>query len=270
MLKKFDIDDIDLNDLGVWDMICEGDVKGCFQIESRLGRTWCKEMRPRSIVELSDVVAAIRPGSLKSKLDGKSMTKHYADRKNGKEEIPSLYPSIDSLLSQTYGVILYQEQSMKIAEIMAGFDPKEADNLRKAIGKKDAKLMKEMRIKFMEGCDKNGVPKEKAEEVFDIIEKSNRYSFNKCITEDSIVELENGESIEIKNLKIGQKIKTPNGFSVVKDKFDHGEMDMVEITLSSGKSIKCTLEHKFLCESGEIKPLWKIILDKDKIATNSD
>jgi DNA polymerase-3 subunit alpha len=266
----FDIDEVPLNDDEIWDMICEGEVKGCFQIESNLGKTWCKEIQPRNIEELSGVVAAIRPGSLKSKLDGKSMTKHYADRKNGKEEVPSLYPSIDEVIKPTYGIILYQEQSMKIAQIMAGFDLKEADNLRKAISKKDAKLMKEMGEKFMAGCAANNVPVEKAQEVFDIIEKSNRYSFNKCITEDSLVELESGEFIEIKNLKIGQKVRTPSGLSTVKDKFDHGEMDMVEITLSSGKSIKCTLDHKYLCESGEIKPLWKILIDNDKIVTDSD
>jgi len=96
-----------------------------------------------------------------------------------KEEIPSLHESIDDLLKETYGVIVYQEQAMEIAVRMAGFDLKEADNLRKAIGKKKADLMKEVRGKFLEGCVKNRIDNSKAEDIFDMIEKSARYSFNK-------------------------------------------------------------------------------------------
>lgn len=110
---------------------------------------------------------------------GKSMTQVYCDRKHNLEGIASLHPSIDDVLKETFGVIVYQEQSMKIAEKMAGFNLKEADDLRKAIGKKKADLMKEIRGKFISGCISRGINEDKAIEVFDIIEKSNRYSFNK-------------------------------------------------------------------------------------------
>ena len=173
-----DILSIPLNDIYTWDMICEGKVKGCFQIESYLGKKWCRKIKPRSIEELSDVIALIRPGCLASSSNGKSMTDIYCDTKNGSMEIKSLHPLLDDLLNKTHGIIVYQEQSMKIAEIIAGFTLEQADDLRKAIGKKKADLMKEVRLKFIEGAIKNGTTNEKAVEIFDIIEKSNRYSFN--------------------------------------------------------------------------------------------
>ena len=116
---------------------------------------------------------------LKAFVDGKTMTQHYVDRKHGKDKVPSLHESIDSLLEETYGVIVYQEQAMEIAVKMAGFNLKEADDLRKAIGKKKADLMKQVRVKFIHGCKDNLIAEEKAVEVFDMIEKSARYSFNK-------------------------------------------------------------------------------------------
>jgi DNA polymerase-3 subunit alpha len=173
------ISNVDENIPAVWEMIADGNVKGCFQIEGHLGKTWCKALKPSNINELAALISIIRPGTLKAIVDGKSMTQHFVDRKHKKEDIPSLHESIDKLLEETYGVIVYQEQAMEIAVKMAGFDLKEADDLRKAIGKKKADLMKQVRVKFIEGCKQNSIDEEKAVEIFDMIEKSARYSFNK-------------------------------------------------------------------------------------------
>ena len=178
-MHSIDITTIPDDDIGVWNMIGEGRVKGCFQIESHLGKTWCKKLKPENMTELAALISIIRPGTLKAIVDGKSMTQHFVDRKHKKEEIPSLHESIDDMLKETYGVIVYQEQAMEISVKMAGFNLKEADDLRKAIGKKKADLMKEVRGKFIDGCIKNNIDKYKAEEIFDMIEKSARYSFNK-------------------------------------------------------------------------------------------
>lgn len=167
------------NDTNVWDMICEGKTKGCFQIEGYLGKTWCQKAQPRTIAELADVISIIRPGCLANKVNGKNMAQIYVDGKHETEEVKSLYKLIDHIIEPTYGVIVYQEQAMKIAEVMAGFTLEEADSLRKAIGKKQADLMKQVKEKFVTGCRSNNVPEEKIHEVFGIIEKSNRYSFNK-------------------------------------------------------------------------------------------
>jgi DNA polymerase III subunit alpha len=173
------IEDLDFEDSRTWDMICDGSVKGCFQIEGHLGKTWAQKLKPRNLNELAALISLIRPGCLKAKIDGKSMTEKYVDRKQGNEEIEYMHDSIKGILKETYGVIVFQEQSMKIAEEMAKFDLKEADNLRKAIGKKKADLMSQVREKFLQGCSENNIDEKKSVEVFDIIEKSNRYSFNK-------------------------------------------------------------------------------------------
>jgi len=174
-----DITKVDESDQEVWRMFGEGRVKGCFQVEGNLGRDWCRKIKPVSIPELADVISVIRPGTLKAMKDGKSMTEHYAHRKRGVDKVPSLHPSIDAVVQDTYGVIVYQEQAMEIAVRMAGFSLKEADDLRKAIGKKKADLMSQIRVKFLLGASSNGVSEEDAIKVFDMIEKSARYSFNK-------------------------------------------------------------------------------------------
>jgi len=117
---------------------------------------------------------------LKAFVGGKSMTQVYVDRKHGREDTAYLHPALEEILSTTYGVIVYQEQSMRIAQKIAGFNLQEADNLRKAIGKKKADLMNEIKKAFIEGASKVGtVNKEEAEQIFSWIEKSARYSFNK-------------------------------------------------------------------------------------------
>lgn len=177
-MNKFDINNFD--DSEVWDLICSGKTKGVFQLESNLGRHWAKQLKPRNISELAALISLIRPGCLKAYADGKSMTQHYVDRKSGKDAVIYPHESLEELLHETYGVLVYQEQSMKIAQKLAGFDLKDADSLRKAIGKKKAGLMAEVKKSFTEGSTRLGiVTKEVAEEIFSWIEKSNRYAFNK-------------------------------------------------------------------------------------------
>ena len=107
------------------------------------------------------------------------MTQRYVDRKHGTEETRSLYKPIDNVITKTYNIIIYQEQAMQIAQVMAGFTESQADTLRKAIGKKKADLMRQVKGEFIEGCLKENHTQEDADRIFDIIEKSNRYSFNK-------------------------------------------------------------------------------------------
>ena len=177
-MTNFDINDI--NDPAVWDLISTGKTKGIFQLESNLGKHWAKEIAPRNISDLAALISLLRPGVLKAYTDGKSMTQHYADRRKGTEPIDYPDDSLEPILKETYGVLVYQEQSMRIAKELAGFNLQEADNLRKAIGKKKADLMEKVKKSFLEGAASKGiVTKEIAEEIFSWIEKSNRYAFNK-------------------------------------------------------------------------------------------
>jgi DNA polymerase-3 subunit alpha len=88
------IEDLDFEDSRTWDMICDGSVKGCFQIEGHLGKTWAQKLKPRNLNELAALISLIRPGCLKAKIDGKSMTEKYVDRKQGNEEIEYMHDSI--------------------------------------------------------------------------------------------------------------------------------------------------------------------------------
>lgn len=175
-----DIERLNLSCSRTWELISEGNTKGCFQLESRLGQMMAKKLKPENIEQLSGLIAILRPGCLESIRDSKSITNHYIDKKNGLESIDFFHPALEPALKTTYGEMIYQEESMQIAHDIAGFDLQEADMLRKAIGKKKPEEMAKLKTKFIEGAKKlNIVTEKQAEEIFSWIEKSQRYSFNK-------------------------------------------------------------------------------------------
>jgi DNA polymerase-3 subunit alpha len=174
------IEDINLECSKTWELISDGNTKGCFQLESRLGRSIAKKLKPENIEQLSALISILRPGCLEAIRDGKSVTNHYIDKKNGKESIDYYHPALEPILKTTYGEMVYQEQAMEIAKVIAGFNLQEADMLRKAIGKKKPEEMAKVKEKFLSGAKLIGkVSIDEAEEIFGWIEKSQRYSFNK-------------------------------------------------------------------------------------------
>ena len=174
------IENIPLDCQKTWDLISEGNTKGCFQLESRLGQSIAKKLKPTNIEQLSALISILRPGCLEAYRDGKSVTNHYIDKKNGLESVDYYHDSLIDILNKTYGEMIYQEQAMRITQQIAGFDLQEADMLRKAIGKKKPEEMAKVKTKFIQGCKKLGiVNEEQAAEIFTWIEKSQRYSFNK-------------------------------------------------------------------------------------------
>lgn len=260
-----DYENIPENCPATWQLIQSGQTKGVFQLEANLGRHWAKTLIPTSLTEMSALVSLIRPGCLRAIVDGKSMTQHYCDRKNSGDEVKYFHQALEPILQETYGVLTYQEESMRIAQDIAGFNLQEADVLRKAIGKKKADIMAKVKKDFIEGCKKTGiVSEEEAEEIFGWIQESQRYSFNKCLDPTTIVETKDGYKT-IEELQKGEFIKAPDNdlnhteYVEVVDKIDQGKQDIYEIILESGVTIKCTLNHKFLCEDGKIRPLFKIL-----------
>lgn len=258
------IENINLECSRTWGLISDGNTKGIFQLESRLGRMMAKKLKPENINQLSDLISIIRPGALDAIRDGKSVTNHYLDKKNEVESLDYFHPSLEPILNSTLGEMIYQEQAMQIAKDVAGFNLKDADSLRKIIGKKLASQMAAMKSKFLEGCkSKNIVNESEAEQIFSWIEKSQRYSFNRSILDDTVVISENGPKT-IKELKIGEKILAPSEavdkYIEVVNKYDHGEQEVFQITLENGSSITCTMQHKFLCSDGNIYPLSEILL----------
>ena len=174
------LSDLNLDCSKTWSMIGDGNTKGVFQLESRLGSSMAKKLKPENIEQLSALISIMRPGSLEAYRDGKSISHHYIDKKNGQESLDYFHPSHEPSLKSTYGEMIYQEQAMQIAQAVAGFDLQEADMLRKAIGKKKPEEMAKIRVKFKDGAKKlNIVNDEEIDEIFSWIEKSQRYSFNK-------------------------------------------------------------------------------------------
>lgn len=182
ILPKLNIDPENLPDCYLtWKMIGRGDTKGVFQLESRLGQTWAKKLRPENMEHMSALGALLRPGALQNRDEnGVSTTEHYCLRKNKEEFASSIHDVVDKVLEPTEKLLVYQEQSMLLGKYIAGFDLKNVDRLRKCIGKKDMKEMHEVKKLFLEGAKAtDAVPYEMAEMLWSWIEKSGRYAFNK-------------------------------------------------------------------------------------------
>ncbi|MEG3013468.1 MAG: DNA polymerase III subunit alpha [Cetobacterium sp.] len=172
--KNIKLEEIPLDEKDVYKMLSKGDSLGVFQLESTGIRKILVQLKPNKFEDLIALLALYRPGPL-----GSGMVESFINCKNGVEEIRYPHPSLEKILKETYGVILYQEQVMKIANIMANYSLGEADLLRRAMGKKQATIMLENRDKFIERATKNNYSKEKAEEIFDLIDKFAGYGFNK-------------------------------------------------------------------------------------------
>lgn len=176
---EIDYYNLPLNCRATWDLIMSGKTQGIFQLETHLGKSWASKIKPDNLLEIAALTALIRPGCLNAKVDDKSLTQHYCDRKNG-ASIEVIHDSLREILKETYGILTYQEQSIEIAKILAGFNLEEADKLRRAMGKKDSELMNKVKKSFVEGCVKNkSCTKEEAEKIFSMIQAGERYSFNK-------------------------------------------------------------------------------------------
>ncbi len=174
--RGVDIDFLTLpmDDPKVFDLLQEGNTTGVFQLESRGMKELLKKLKPDSFDDIVAVLALYRPGPLKS-----GLVDRYINRKHGKEPVEYPFPELEPILKETYGVIVYQEQVMKMSQILAGFTPGEADTLRKAIGKKKRDLMEQMREKFIRGSVERGFPEDKIKKLWEDIEKFASYSFNK-------------------------------------------------------------------------------------------
>ena len=175
-----DFENIDLHCDKTWHLISEGNTKGVFQLESRLGQSMAKKLKPQNIEQLAALISILRPGCLEAIRDGKSVSNHYIDKKNNLESIDYFHSSLESILSETFGEMVYQEQAMQICQKIAAFDLSEADMLRKAIGKKNPEEMAKIKTLFIEKAKAtNMVNESEADQIFSWIEKSQRYSFNK-------------------------------------------------------------------------------------------
>ena len=171
---KIVLNDIPLNDEKTYELLTKADTMGVFQCESAGIRSLMKKMKIEKFEDIIALLALYRPGPLRS-----GMVDDFINVKNNKTEIKYIDNSLKYILEETYGIILYQEQVMKIVSEMANYSLGEADELRRAIGKKNPELMKKNREKFVTNAEKNGVLSKKANEIYDLVEKFGGYGFNK-------------------------------------------------------------------------------------------
>jgi error-prone DNA polymerase len=172
---KLDLDGLPLDDKEVYDMICRGDTIGVFQVESRAQLQTLPQTKPHSIEDLTVEVALVRPGPLQG-----NMVHPYIKRRQHLEKVTYLHPKLKPILEETLGIILFQEQVIQVATVIADFTPGEADSLRRAMTrKKPKKAMDEMRQRFMQGAKRNGVDNDRASRIFQALEGFAEYGFCK-------------------------------------------------------------------------------------------
>jgi len=169
-----DIDAVPLDDDKTFEMLRRAETIGVFQLEGGAMRATLRSLAPTSFDDVAALVALYRPGPMAA-----NMHRDYPDLKNGRKQISYIHPEMESILGDTYGLMLYQESVMRVAQKYAGYSLEEADNLRKACGKKIRKLIQAERVKFVEGCERSGYGKELGTQLFDIIEPFADYAFNK-------------------------------------------------------------------------------------------
>ena len=171
---QIDITKIPIDDAGTFKLFCNAETAGVFQLESSGMRDLLKKLKPNKFEDIIAVLALFRPGPI-----GSGMTDDFVARKHKKVSIKYDHPKLEPVLKETYGIIVYQEQVMRIANELAGFSLSQADNLRRAMSKKTPEVMQEAREHFINGSVNKGVEKKIAEKVFNLIEYFSGYGFNK-------------------------------------------------------------------------------------------
>ncbi len=167
-----DLATLPLDDVPAYQLLAKADTVGVFQLESTGMRESLKRLKPDRFEDIIAMVALYRPGPMDN-------IPTYINRKHGEEPVDFLHPMLEGILKETYGVIIYQEQVMQIAQVLAGYSLGDADLLRRAMGKKDKVEMARQQARFVEGAMKNGVKKEDAVYIFELVDKFAGYGFNK-------------------------------------------------------------------------------------------
>ena len=239
------VDDINVEDPSIYAaMQILKSPKGLFQIEADTNFRVAQKVAPKNLQELSAVVALARPGAL-------DFVDRYADySRTG--QFQSIHPFFDDVLSYTGGIPLYQEQLMKMATKI-GFSLDEAEQLRRIVGKKKVDQMATWKDKIAAKIVEHNLDPIIGEILWKVAEDSANYSFNKCIFEEETVELDSGEIKMLKDINCGDYIKAfdiqnkQNHYVQVLDIMKN-EKEIFEFEMENGVSIKCSMEHKFLCE----------------------
>lgn len=272
--ETLDLINLPWNDEKTLELLRKGDTLGVFQMKSYGMIKVLKDIAPRSFVDLISVVALYRPACI---IGG--TLQEFIDRRNGKP-FEYLDERLKDVLSETYGIMLYQEDIMKVVQVIGGYSMAEADTVRRAIGKKDHDLMQQITGEFIERAKSTGTDPEVAQQILDMIVAAGSYSFNHCISGDTVLYRDKGKS---KSLTVAEMYKTMhdkewaiknkhkhlrdkyrrNGYgkslSIVDDKikindivdiYYKGKNDVYLVETENGSFVKATMKHKFPTPDG--------------------
>ena len=251
---ELNLQNIPLEDPKAFQLLSSGDVLGVFQVEGAGFRRVLMEMKPSRYEHIVAVLALYRPGPME-------YIPTYIRRMRGKEPVTYRHPWLEPILKETYGIIVFQEQIIQIATRLAGYEPGEADMIRKAVGKKKKEALLAHRTKFVQGCEANGIPRETAEAIFDDIEFFARYGFNKCLPGDvEVVDAATGRLVKIEALYRGvasiQETVTCDldGLALrtapVTAVMDNGVRPVFRLVTALGHEIEATANHPFYTFEG--------------------
>ncbi|WP_205370521.1 DNA polymerase III subunit alpha [Thermoleptolyngbya sp. PKUAC-SCTB121] len=254
---QVDLDNLPMEDPATYQLLARGELEGIFQLESSGMRQIVRDLKPSGLEDISSVLALYRPGPLDAGLIPK-----FINRKHGRERIEYEHELLTTILNETYGIMVYQEQIMKIAQDMGGYSLGQADLLRRAMGKKKKEEMEKHQSIFTEGAEKNGVPKKVAADLFDQMVKFAEY----CLSYDTKI-----LTVEYGAIAIGEVVERQlpctvfsvdaNGFvytQAIAQWHQRGLQEVFEYTLEDGSTLRATPDHKFMTEDGEMRPIDEI------------
>jgi DNA polymerase-3 subunit alpha len=246
--------DLPLDDKETFALLQRGETKGIFQLESGGMRDLLTKMKPDKFADIIATSALYRPGPLEG---GMVMT--YVNVKHGREPVPRVHPIVDGVLDETYGVMVYQEQVMRILNRLGGVELAKSYQCIKAISKKKYDIIAKYKEQFLDGAEANGMPRQQADDIFSLIEKFAGYGFNKCVVgETEIVHAKTGAVTTV-----GELFRTKAPFEIhakdahgrlvprrVTDVVWNGRKRTFRVTTRQGKSITATANHPFWTMDG--------------------
>nr|MBI2905564.1 DNA polymerase III subunit alpha [Chloroflexota bacterium] len=256
----YNINNIPTDDKSIYDLLGRGDVAGVFQVEGAGMRRFLVDMKPTRLAHIIAMVALYRPGPI-------DFIPSYIRRMHDEEAADYRHPKLEPILSETYGITVYQEQIMRAVMNLAGYTAAEADSFRKVVAKKKGEEMIKQRQKFVNGAMTNGISAEASNLIFDDWETFARYGFNKCLpAEAEVVDADTGRLVRVGDLARGAATiertvtfhtdRLRLGVGVVTDALDNGVKRVYRLTTQLGRQIEATANHPFYTFDG-----WRMLGD---------